>query len=161
MPGAPSVYVYQFKIVLRRVSPVVWRRLLLRSDHSLADLHYAIQISMGWSDSHLHLFHIHGKDYSVAHEGGIFFSNDPKQIRLADFEFRLGERFLYEYDFYDHWEHDVRLERCCHGTLGAFFRLAAEGIGWRRRKIVEGRRRIWNRATRVGRSGGTPFPGRN
>jgi hypothetical protein len=24
---------------------------------------------MGWSDSHLHRFHIHGKDYGVAHEG--------------------------------------------------------------------------------------------
>jgi Plasmid pRiA4b ORF-3-like protein len=66
MRGAPSVYVYQFKIVLRRVSPMVWRRLLLRSDYSAADLHYAIQISMGWSDSHLHLFHIYGKDYGVA-----------------------------------------------------------------------------------------------
>jgi hypothetical protein len=41
---------------------------------------------------------IHGKDYGIAHEGGIFFSDDPKQIRLADFEFRLRERFLYEYE---------------------------------------------------------------
>jgi hypothetical protein len=41
---------------------MVWRRLLLRRDHNTVDLHYAIRISMGWSDSHLHLFHIHGKD---------------------------------------------------------------------------------------------------
>jgi hypothetical protein len=73
---------------------MVWRRLLLRSDHSIADLHYAIQMSMGWSDSHLHLFHIHGQDYGVAHEGAIFFSNDPKQILLADFEFRLWQRWV-------------------------------------------------------------------
>jgi hypothetical protein len=46
VPGEPSVSVYQFKIVLRGVSPMVWRRLLLRSDHNIADLHYAIQISM-------------------------------------------------------------------------------------------------------------------
>jgi hypothetical protein len=111
VPSVPSVSVYQFKIVLRGVSPMVWRRLLLRSDHNIADLHYAIQISMGWSDSHLHLFHIHGKDYGVAHAGGIFFSDNPEQIRLADFDFRLRERFLYEYDFYDHREHDVRLEK--------------------------------------------------
>jgi hypothetical protein len=49
---------------------MVWRRLLLRSDHNIADLHYAIQISMGWSDSHLHLFHIHGKDYGVIQKRG-------------------------------------------------------------------------------------------
>jgi hypothetical protein len=52
--------VYQFKVVLRGISPMIWRRLLLRSDHSIADLHYTIQIAMGWSDSHLHRFHIHG-----------------------------------------------------------------------------------------------------
>ena len=35
--------VYQFKMVLRGISPMIWRRLLLRSDHSIADLHYTIQ----------------------------------------------------------------------------------------------------------------------
>ncbi len=39
--------VYQFKVVLRGVSPMIWRRLLLRSDHTIADLHYAIQIAIG------------------------------------------------------------------------------------------------------------------
>jgi Plasmid pRiA4b ORF-3-like protein len=42
----------------------------------------AIQIAMGWSDSHLHRFHIHGKDYGVAHEGGLTFSDDPEHVRL-------------------------------------------------------------------------------
>jgi hypothetical protein len=32
-------------------------------------------------------------------------------VRLAQFGFRLRERFLYEYDFYDGWQHDVRLEK--------------------------------------------------
>jgi hypothetical protein len=89
---------------------MIWRRLLLRSDHSTADLHYAIQIAMGWSDAHLNRFHIHGRDYGVAHEGGLTFSDDPEGVRLAQFRFRLRERFLYEYDFYDLWQHDVRLE---------------------------------------------------
>jgi hypothetical protein len=111
MPGPQSVSVYQFKVVLRGISPMMWRRLLLRSDHTVADLHYAIQIAMGWSDSHLHQFHIHGKDFGVEHEGGVGFSDDPAKVHLADFGFRLRERFLYEYDFYDDWQHDVRLEK--------------------------------------------------
>jgi Plasmid pRiA4b ORF-3-like protein len=90
---------------------MVWRRVLLRSDQSIADLHYTIQLAMGWSDSHLHRFHIHGKDYGVAHEGGIMFDDNPEKIRLGDFQFRPRERFLYEYDMYDSWEHDVRLEK--------------------------------------------------
>jgi hypothetical protein len=43
------------------ISPMIWRRLLLWSDQSIADLHYTIQIAMDRSDSHLHRFHIHGK----------------------------------------------------------------------------------------------------
>lgn len=62
---------------------------------------------MGWSDSHLHRFHIHGKDYGVAHNGGITFSEDPDKVHLVDFALRVRERFLYEYDLYDGWEHDV------------------------------------------------------
>jgi hypothetical protein len=52
-PGPEMLCVYQFKVVLRGISPMIWRRLLLRSDHSIADLHYTIQIAMGWRDSHL------------------------------------------------------------------------------------------------------------
>src|SRR5208337_2919737 len=110
MPGPERLCVYQFKVVLRGISPMIWRRLLLRSDHSMADLHYTIQIAMGWTNSHLHRFHIHGKDYGVAHEGGLTFSDDPERVLLGQFGFRLRERFLYEYDFYDLWQHDVRLE---------------------------------------------------
>src|SRR5262249_42748492 len=94
MPGPQMLCVYQFKVVLRGVSPMIWCRLLLRSDHTIADLHYAIQ-----------------KDYGVAHEGGLTFSDNPGRVRLAHFAFRLRERFLYEYDFYDGWQHDVRLEK--------------------------------------------------
>jgi hypothetical protein len=51
---------------------------------------------MGWSDSHLHRFRIYGKDFGVYHIGGPIFADNPKKARLADFHFRLGERFLYE-----------------------------------------------------------------
>jgi hypothetical protein len=108
-PASPCVY--QLRICLRKVSPIIWRRLLVRGDSTIADLRYAIQIAMGWTDSHLHRFRIHGKDYGVAHRGGISFADDPSRVRLADFGFRLRERFLYEYDFYDLWQHDIRVEQ--------------------------------------------------
>ena len=43
--------------------------------------------------------------------GGMSFGDDPKQVRLADFRFRLKERFLYEYDFGDAWQHEVRVDQ--------------------------------------------------
>ena len=45
--GFSAVGCYQFNVVLRGVSPMVWRPLLLRSDNSIADPHYAIQTAMG------------------------------------------------------------------------------------------------------------------
>jgi hypothetical protein len=90
---------------------MIWRRLLVRSDSTIADLHYTLQIAFDWSDEHLNLFHIHGQDYGVYHDGGICFSTDPNLVRLCDFKFRINERFLYEYDFRDSWQHEVRVEK--------------------------------------------------
>lgn len=57
----PSIY--QLRIVLRDVSPLIWRRLLVRSDTTLEHLHTILQIVFAWSDEHLHRFQIHGKAY--------------------------------------------------------------------------------------------------
>jgi pRiA4b ORF-3-like protein len=110
MPEPIEPVIYQFKVVLRRVSPMIWRRLLIRSDSTIADLHYALQIAMGWTDSHLHRFRIYGKHLGVYHIGGPLFDDAADKVHLADFHFRLGERFAYEYDFGDLWQHDIRLE---------------------------------------------------
>ena len=59
--SAPAIY--QFRIWLRGVSPTIWRRLLVRNDSTITDLHYILQLVMGWTDTHLHTFVIHGKDY--------------------------------------------------------------------------------------------------
>lgn len=103
--------VYQFRVYLREISPAIWRRVQLRSDQTIADLHYTLQIAMGWSDMHLNRFVIRGKQYGVGHIGGISFSNNPHHVKLSDFQFRPLERFLYEYDFGDLWQHEVRLEK--------------------------------------------------
>jgi hypothetical protein len=58
---------------------MTWRRLLPRSDQSVAELHYAIQFAMGWSDSPLHQFHIHDKDFGVEHEGELGSATIPRR----------------------------------------------------------------------------------
>jgi hypothetical protein len=78
----------------REISPPRWRRLLVRSESSLAQLHDIIQIAFGWSDSHLHRFRIHGRDYGISQPGGPGFAQDAHQVRLADFQFRRNGRFL-------------------------------------------------------------------
>ncbi|OTE95386.1 hypothetical protein BCS42_15815 [Crenothrix sp. D3] len=111
MSELKPVSVYQLKVWLIGISPMIWRRLLVRSDSTITDLHYTLQIAMGWSDTHLNLFHIHGKDFGVYHDGGMYFADNPEQVLLSTFAFRTRERFLYEYDFGDAWLHEVRIEK--------------------------------------------------
>lgn len=89
---------------------MIYRRLLVRSDMSLADLHYAIQTVMGWEGFHLHRFLIHGKTYGNEDANYIVRYGAPGKPTLGDFAFEQGERFLYEYDFISWWQHEIRME---------------------------------------------------
>lgn len=111
LPTASAPVVYQLRVVLRGVSPLIWRRLLVRGDDTIADLHVFLQVALGWSDEHLNQFVIHGREYGIGHLGGIGFRDDPRQVRLVDLGLRVGERFVYEYDLTDGWRHDVRVEQ--------------------------------------------------
>lgn len=102
--------IYQLRVVLRDISPLIWRRVLLHSESSLADLHAVLQIAFDWTDQYIHRFHIHGKDYGRDHDGGIHFADDPKAVPMTQFRFRPGERFRYLYNFTARWEADIRLE---------------------------------------------------
>lgn len=102
-PDPPVPVVYQLRVVLRGVSPLIWRRLLVRADSSVADLHAMLQVAFGWDGAHLHRFVIHGAEYGS-------FRRDARQVPLNRFGFRVGERFVYEYDFFAAWSHDVRVE---------------------------------------------------
>ncbi|MCP5014430.1 MAG: plasmid pRiA4b ORF-3 family protein [Ketobacter sp.] len=103
--------IYTVKIALRGISPMIMRRLRLAGHTTIADLHHVIQRSMGWDDEYLHRFHIYGKDYGIAYEGGISFSDDPRIVYLDDFNFDPGDRFTYTYNFFDDWLCDVRVEQ--------------------------------------------------
>ena len=55
--------VYQLRVVLAMISPLVWRRLLVPAETSVAGLHEILQTAFGWSDEHLHRFTIHAVEY--------------------------------------------------------------------------------------------------
>lgn len=67
---APAPVVYQLRIVLRGVSLLIWRGVLIRGDTTVADLHATFQLVRGWTDEHLHHFVIHRRAYGVARLGG-------------------------------------------------------------------------------------------
>jgi hypothetical protein len=100
----------QLKVQLRDVHPAVWRRFTLGDNLSIADLHRIIQVLMDWDDEHLHCFRIHGQDYGIEYTDGMPFDEDAETVPLSRFGFRPTERFLYEYDFTDGWEIEIRVE---------------------------------------------------
>jgi hypothetical protein len=103
MTSATPLSIYQFRIVLRGISPLIWRRVLVRSDMTLAHLHALLQIVFTWSDEHLHSFHVHGKEYGSR-------GAQTRDVLLRALCLHRGERFRYVYDFGAHWECDIRLE---------------------------------------------------
>jgi hypothetical protein len=104
----PSVY--QLRVVIQGLSPLIWRRRLIRSHMSLATLHTTLQTVLAWSAVYLHCFRLHGQEYGSTRLGGPSFDTDPRQVPLAALRLHRGERFTYVCNFIDHWVCDLRLE---------------------------------------------------
>src|SRR6201997_928788 len=135
-PSVSSIAIYQLRVVLCGVSPLVWRRLLVISETSLAELHEILQNAFSWSGEHLHRFLIHGAAYGIPCLGGVVFREDARRVPLSRFRLHCGERFRYEYDFMGDWKLDIRLEGLCRLIQNALFRHASTEGELRRRKIV-------------------------
>jgi hypothetical protein len=113
---APSIY--QIKITLKDVRPPIWRRVQVRSDELLEHLHYVIQLSMGWTNSHLHSFTIQGIEYGVPmpeFDADGFAPRDEKKIKLSKVISGEKFKFSYLYDFGDSWEHEILVEKILAG----------------------------------------------
>jgi hypothetical protein len=106
--------ILQLKITLIASDPTIWRRVLIADHLTLYQLHQVIQIAMGWTNSHLHLFDIDGKLYSLP-EFELDDWDEPvsneRRARLFAFDWEPKKRFRYDYDFGDNWRHDVVIEK--------------------------------------------------
>jgi hypothetical protein len=109
MSCVPQVVIYQLKIWLVGISPMIWRRVLVRSDMALSGLHQVIQIAMGWEDYHLHAFRIHGWRFAIQWTGERH-RREGREVLLSDLGLRNQQKLLYTYDFGDCWEHEIRVE---------------------------------------------------
>lgn len=105
--------VYELKITLVGLTPLIWRRVQVPSSIKLCCLHSAIQVVMGWTDSHLHQFEKDGKNWGVPEwdEFGDLDLIDESKTTLADVLRAEGDSMIYLYDFGDNWQHEVVLEK--------------------------------------------------
>jgi hypothetical protein len=64
--------ILRLRAVLRGIGPIIWRRLLVPGDASIAQLHEILQVAFGWKDMHLHRFDIRGREYGLAERAACF-----------------------------------------------------------------------------------------
>ena len=104
---APSegAKILQFKIWLKGVSPMIWRRVQTPASTTLRELHGIFQVAMGWEGIHLFQF-----DLRATRFGSSELCGESPDVSLGELRLRKGARFIYEYDLNIPWEHEVRLE---------------------------------------------------
>ncbi|NJL85023.1 MAG: plasmid pRiA4b ORF-3 family protein [Leptolyngbyaceae cyanobacterium SM1_1_3] len=105
--------VYQLKITLKDHRPPIWRRVQVLSQTTLSQLHWVIQLSMGWTNSHLHSFSIQGVEYGVPMPDFGFDDDirDEQKVKLSKVISEEKFEFSYLYDFGDAWEHKILVEK--------------------------------------------------
>lgn len=107
---------YEFEVSLQDIQPRIWRRVLIRTSATFAQLHQAIQQSFGWKDCHLWEFRMptyQGRPIAGYPDDEDYDRPvpDAKTIKLASYftGARVVEWCEYVYDFGDDWTHDVKL----------------------------------------------------
>ncbi len=106
-----AVTVHELRITLEDIKPRIWRTFVVPSGIPLAALHRVIQNVMGWEDSHLHRFEIHGVGYEALMPGTDQEADtqDARKAVVGELVPSAGDGFVYQYDFGDNWVHSVEV----------------------------------------------------
>jgi len=124
---ATSTPIYQIKITLQGSKPPIWRRILVRGDATLGEMHHIIQTVMGWLDYHLHQFIIGRTYYGVLEPGYPDLDiQDENKVKLNQIGGK-GTKFVYEYDFGDSWEHILAVEKVLPLEPGQHYPICIKG----------------------------------
>jgi hypothetical protein len=123
----------QIKIVLKNSKPPIWRRVLVDSAITFEELHYTIQLSMGWGIYHLYEFKVDGYKIGVIDEEmddygfGASEMIDSEEITLEEIISKGINKFTYEYDFGDSWDHSIEIEKTMPQDPEKFYPVCLKG----------------------------------
>jgi hypothetical protein len=121
--------IYQLKISLVGAKPPIWRRVLVSNGITFEGLHNVIQISMGWTNSHLHQFLCGDTVYGIIDDDLDFGMDveDENKHKITKALVNEKDSIVYEYDFGDDWQHKVLLEKVLPFKLGAQYPVCIKG----------------------------------
>lgn len=119
MPTPPRPQSVALRIELLDVAPLVWRRVLVSNQWTLASLHHYLQWVMGWTDSHAHEFQVGASVvapdwwiHEVGLDSDIANYRDGRRVLVAAMaaELGVGGEAEYRYDMGDGWQHRIVIE---------------------------------------------------
>jgi hypothetical protein len=90
-------------------------------------MHWIIQITMGWTNSHLHQFKAGETYYGEPHLDDFYEVMNERNSRLKEVLTKPKENFEYVYDFGDSWEHKIILEKVLEPEAGAPYPICTAG----------------------------------
>ncbi len=102
---------YQLKITLNGITPPIWRRLLVSEHVSFYKFHHILQITMGWTNSHLYYF---GENESKIGDIYLWEDDETQSDQLITINRVLNPdnpKLSYIYDIGDFWVHTIELEQ--------------------------------------------------
>jgi len=117
MPPKPQPVA--LRIELLDIAPLIWRRVLVSNQWTLASLHNYLQWVMGWMDTHAHEFHVGAGVvapdwwiHEVSMDSDTSNFRDERRVSVAAVaaEVGVGGEVEYRYDMGDGWRHRIVIE---------------------------------------------------
>jgi hypothetical protein len=118
-PPLSETVVFRIRIDLDGARPPIWRRLDVRSNVTLDEVHRSIQVAFGWLDYHLYRFALGGNPFDRRSEmflcpfdvaEGEESGTPIAEVRLDETMHDRGDALRYVYDYGDNWGLTLRLE---------------------------------------------------
>ncbi|AMK26152.1 MULTISPECIES: plasmid pRiA4b ORF-3 family protein [Sphingobium] len=118
-PFDPDCFIVSANVHIIGIEPRISRVLELPVKLNFAQLHEVLQVAFGWTDSHLHQFHVGGLTVGAPefNEDDLYGPRtfEATGVRLQDLAFPYEAdptlTIIYEYDFGDCWRHQICLRR--------------------------------------------------
>lgn len=103
-------YALTLDVSLKGSPRKVYRQLVVPSDLRLDCLGEVLVYAVGWQGYHLNQF-MKGKDYYLLPDanGDLDWGYDSREYSIGDLLGRVGSKVVWEYDFGDSWDHEVKL----------------------------------------------------
>jgi hypothetical protein len=124
----PNNRIVRLRVQIDEVAPAVVRVVEVPAAMRLDDLHFVLQIAIGWQNCHPFEFGIGGKTWGLidrdAEENPL-----PAESALLSDVIALGSSFTYSYVFGDNWHHTIKVEAIADAVPDAVYPRLIGGEG--------------------------------